>query len=314
MVRTAALLRLGAVLCLVARGDSVLKTIGGGWPSRDAVPLNQFPFVMTHDSGTGYLGGDPTDWWTKTQTVGLGGQAQCGARAFDLRPHVNADGTVVLHHGPVVVQKALKDAVQELVEFANRNPNELVLLYVSHCDGDGCMARTRQALGSIGVPTCTDGHQLYGATYGSTKAMGRLSGGGAVLAIFGFVAENYNDALKCYVGAAYCYESDPGAALEPMWTYIRGLSAMAPAASGELQMIQAHWQYDAASIAAGVLHVSSVLDDESRSSLNSKVADAVTCSPCPPSGGVFKYNNLIQVNNVCDGGNKLYNALRTRVP
>ena len=295
-------------------GDEFGAEPSVGWPNRDAVPLNQFPFVMTHDSGTGYLDDAPTGWWTKTQTVGLGGQAQCGARAFDLRPHVNADGTVVFHHGTVAVQKSLAEAVQELVGFANRNPNELLLLYVSHCEGDGCVERTQQALESIGVPTCTDGNRLHGATYGSAKAMGRMSGGGAMLAIFGFVAENYDDALKCYVGTAFCYQSDPGAVLEPLWSYIRQLSATAPASSGELQMIQAHWQYDADSIAAGVLHASSVLDDETRSSLNSQLADAVTCTPCPPSGGVFKYNNLIEVNNVCDGGGKLYDALRTRVP
>jgi hypothetical protein len=63
-----------------------------------------------------------------------------------------------------------------------------------------------------------------------------------------------------------------------------------------------------------VLHASSVLDDESRAGVNSKVADAVTCSPCPSSGGVFRYYGLIEVDNVCDAHPKLFNALRSRVP
>jgi hypothetical protein len=79
-------------------------------------------------------------------------------------------------------------------------------------------------------------------------------------------------------------------------------------------MLQAHWQLTASSITQGVLHASSTLDDESRASVNSRVADAVTCSPCPPSGGVFKYLNFLQVDNVCDNGIKLYNALRSKVP
>eukprot|EP00729_Bicosta_minor_P014432 gene14432-16850_t len=52
----------------------------------DQVPLNQFPFIMSHDSATGYLDNSPEYWWAKTQTVGFGGQANCGARAFDVRP------------------------------------------------------------------------------------------------------------------------------------------------------------------------------------------------------------------------------------
>ena len=46
-----------------------LSASGSQWPTRDSVPLNQFPFIMTHDAATGYLGSDPVDWWAKTQTV-----------------------------------------------------------------------------------------------------------------------------------------------------------------------------------------------------------------------------------------------------
>ena len=284
------------------------------WPSRDAVPINQFPFIITHDAGTGYLGSNPIDWWSKTQSTGLGGQAHCGARAFDIRP-LSSGSKITFHHADISIDKLLTDAVQELVTFANENPNELLLLYISHCQGDGCNERTQQALEQIGVPSCTDGNQLSGATYGSVKKMGRLSGGGALLAIYGFVAENYNSALTCYGDWGDCYNKETNA-FTPLWNYMRSISAQAPASSGAFSMIQAHWQYDASSIARGVLHASSILTDETRSSLNSQVADAVTCSPCPgPSGlGVFKYANFIEVNNVCDEGGKLYNALRTRVP
>ena len=290
------------------------------WPTRDSVPINQFPFVMTHDAGTGYMNGGVVSWWAKTQSTGLGGQANCGARAFDIRPLVIGNGhPITFHHADIAVDKALVDAVQELITFANENPNELLLLYISHCQGANCQAATQAALANIGVPSCTDGGQLHGATYGSVKTMGRMSGGGAMLAIYGFVAENYDASLTCYGDWGDCYAGggkEEEGAFDPLWNYMRQVSAEAPASSGAFQMVQAHWQYDAESIATGVLHASSILTDETRSAVNSQVADAVTCSPCPgPSGlGVFKYANIIEVNNVCDGGGKLYDALRTRVP
>ena len=55
-------------------------------PPWDLEPLNQFPFLMAHDAATGYLDNSPEYWWAKTQTVGFGGQAACGARSFDVRP------------------------------------------------------------------------------------------------------------------------------------------------------------------------------------------------------------------------------------
>lgn len=42
-----------------------------------------------------------------------------------------------MHHGDVTVPKKMTDALQELVTFANQNPNELIIVYISHCDGDG---------------------------------------------------------------------------------------------------------------------------------------------------------------------------------
>lgn len=66
---------------------------------------------------------------------------------------------------------------------------------------DRCMEATEKAVRGIGVPTCTDGNQLYNATYGSTKALGHLPPGGAMLVIFGDVNENYDDSITCYGGS-----------------------------------------------------------------------------------------------------------------
>jgi hypothetical protein len=240
-------------LCVALRAPA----LGDAWPNKASVPFNQFPFLMTHDSATGYLGGGAVNWWAKTQTVGFGGQAECGARAFDVRPKVGNNGSLIMHHADITVDKELVFAVSELVGFANANPGELIIIYVSHCDGEGCMGKSQTAISGEGIPICTDGNKLKGATYGSVLEMGKLKGGGSVLAIFGFVNENYNAGIQCYGssvnanqtnavqlgpdGLFYCYSSDKGeqdAAFNPFWGYLRTLSARAPAASGELSMLQ----------------------------------------------------------------------------
>lgn len=60
------------------------------------MPFNQFPMISSHDAGTGYLplhtGHPVTDIinrFTKTQGVGMTGQLDCGARAFDWRPYLD---------------------------------------------------------------------------------------------------------------------------------------------------------------------------------------------------------------------------------
>ena len=88
--------------------------------------LTETAFIMTHDSATGYLNGNghpmagvsagPTyDEWMKTQTApacaqgtqpagadcsfSFAGQLDCGARALDLRPTLQPNGDLYMHHG-----------------------------------------------------------------------------------------------------------------------------------------------------------------------------------------------------------------------
>ena len=39
------------------------------------------------------------DKWAQTQSSGLGGQLECGARSFDYRPYLDEDGVLYAHHG-----------------------------------------------------------------------------------------------------------------------------------------------------------------------------------------------------------------------
>lgn len=59
-------------------------------------------------------------------------QAKCGARAFDIRPYLRANGKLVFHHGDAVVNYSLTKALEELVEWNMEHPEELIILSYSH--------------------------------------------------------------------------------------------------------------------------------------------------------------------------------------
>jgi len=71
--------------------------------------------------------------------------------------------------------------------------------------------------------------------------------------------------------------------------------------------VQALWEESTDSVVVGELHGSTLLDDERRSGLNGLLAERVT-------SGVWDVSriNMVEVNNVCDGGNALLSALRAK--
>ena len=73
----------------------------------DATPVNQAPFIMAHDTASGYLGDGLVNSWTKTQSVGMKEQLNCGARVFDARPKLDDSKGLVWHHGDVTVDYQL---------------------------------------------------------------------------------------------------------------------------------------------------------------------------------------------------------------
>lgn len=66
--------------------------------------------------------------------------------------------------------------------------------------------------------------------------------------------------------------------------------------------MKALWESDAYGCVTGTLHNSSLLLDESRSRLNEWVAESI-------ANGKWKYINFLEVNNVCDGGDLIQQAL-----
>merc|ERR1719323_1945226 len=70
-------------------------------------------------------------------------------------------------------------------------------------------------------------------------------------------------------------------------------------------MAQAHWQSSPSSIAQAEIRGSCILDDEVRSDLNALLAQRIR-------RGDFAHMNILEVDNVCDHGNDILSALRSR--
>ena len=43
-----------------------------------------------------------------------------------------------MHHGDVIVRKPFRDAMLDVTGWAAKNQTELVIAYITDCDGDGC--------------------------------------------------------------------------------------------------------------------------------------------------------------------------------
>eukprot|EP00929_Paragymnodinium_shiwhaense_P104693 TRINITY_DN6931_c0_g2_i1.p1 TRINITY_DN6931_c0_g2~~TRINITY_DN6931_c0_g2_i1.p1 ORF type:complete len:346 (-),score=56.42 TRINITY_DN6931_c0_g2_i1:456-1493(-) len=312
MLMYSALAALGAPQVLA--DDAVLRT----------TPLSQWAMIEAHDSATGYLkGGDlfhPVNTWAITQpsnlTAAITMQLNCGARAFDLRAKVDPKGRLVFHHGSIEVMHPLVDVVQEFVNWAAENTadEDFLLAEVKHCDGNNCTEMTVEAFAAAGVQVVTDCTSLQGKTLGDALELSRLPRGGHLLVTMGCVDGDYNPSINCWgVGKLdieySCHQDghDKAVPWEKMWQYLDNTSTAGIPRRGRkpLWAMQALWQESASTIVIGELHLSSLLKDEQKSGLNRAVASAIR-------SGRFPHINLLEVNNVCDGGPELLQALRAR--
>ena len=107
-------------------------------------------------------------------------------------------------------------------------------------------------------------------------------------------------------GFWWCYDKATEAqAFDPLWAYMNRTSGRGP--ESKLWMTQAHWQSSASSVVAGTLHGSSVLLDVQRSQVNQRTAEKLLKSSdfCPSI-------NLLEVDDICNGGSALRAALKNR--
>eukprot|EP00602_Paraphysomonas_sp_CaronLab_P000050 CAMPEP_0185028448 /NCGR_PEP_ID=MMETSP1103-20130426/14169_1 /TAXON_ID=36769 /ORGANISM="Paraphysomonas bandaiensis, Strain Caron Lab Isolate" /LENGTH=265 /DNA_ID=CAMNT_0027562873 /DNA_START=57 /DNA_END=854 /DNA_ORIENTATION=- len=263
---------------------------------------------MTHDAATGDISRSHiVSEWAQTQNIGLYGQLDCGARSFDYRPYY-FNGTLYAHHGGVKINKPMKEAVTEVIEWCNIHTSELVVFYVNSCDGDdGCREAAIDLLVSLGIYTITDCSELTGLSVEDAISLSTLSGGGSLLGLYDCVSEQYDSTVNCYGKGYACYESWDRESTDIPWdkmqSYLIGATKEVPTTDGRLWMAQAHWQSTAESIAIGTLHNSSLLLDESRSNMNGWMAEAITKR-------TFQHLNIVEVDNVCDNGIAIYNAIK----
>lgn len=297
-------------------------------------PLNEYPMIMAHDAATTYLEGGtfhPINKWTKTQPDGgLKALLDCGARSFDWRPKVNSDGTLIMHHGVVDVHVPMKDAVEETLSWiksTNASHENFVHFEIADCEGDDCLLKVTNLFSEYNITVyddeCSD---LMDKTISEVLNLTRLSSsGGSLLVTSGCIDAEYNQSIACsgyqlsendenrrdrsavnlsFTYTCYADSSSKSKPLNEMWSYVDTVIERGPPAS-ELYSLQTLWQESATSIAIGEAHLSSLLLDESRSTLNRLVYERVESGEMDSSK-----LNLIEVNNVCDGASDIIRSVR----
>jgi len=191
------------------------------------------PFLMTHDSATGYIGDGDLLYRdsARTQSVNLREQLDCGARVLGLRVLVNGNDfqDIRFHHtssiaggyhvGWVSEDQRLSNTLPGLVEWSRAHPEELVILAVSECytkrsrtlippfskfdwhQIDCADARLMRAFTDLGVKAETSCHKLTKWTLLEARQAARMDGGGRMLVIPGegkadCVASNFDPQVR----------------------------------------------------------------------------------------------------------------------
>lgn len=299
--------------------------------------LSSASFLMAHDSGTGYLSGkrgisSATNLYAKNQRGTAYDQLQNGARALDVRPKLLQNGTVTLHHGAIAIGTTLETLVQDAVRWCNENPSELVLIlhnnmaYDSNLspDADTAVGALSALYEANGVPYVGCG-DVYGLTVAETMEMSMLANGGYLLAL------DQQDAYTSFCGKSNyisekivtCYPNNRTVpctnAKSPTHSMLKeyvlasanndatdSAYVLGPPKSLDVwpfNIIQGIWQVDTKSAASGVAHVSSVIDDNTKSRINSQLVNWIY-------NGEFNGISLLMVDNVALNGNALTSVLR----
>lgn len=309
-------------------------------PMDTSLLFSQASFVMSHDSCTGYLKTvNVLSTYAKNQMGTVYHQLNNGARALDLRPLLLANGTISFAHGSVHIPVSLDTVVEDAVRWCNQNYNELVLMlpsnliYESSDDSgtDAYVTAMQAVFDAHGVVylSCAD---VYGLTIAEIMELSQLQQGGYLLALdsqdssgsFCGKSNWVNEkTVTCYSypenGSRvstdvqctkrkdeplaslreYALESANNEATDDRYT----LGPPADQESYPLNEIQALWQVDTQAVTKGLSHLSTLLEDNRRSRLNSQVVDWVY-------NGDFDQISLLAVDNIALYGNALLSVTR----
>jgi hypothetical protein len=276
--------------------------------------------IMAHDAATTYLqsgGLHVVNSWAKTQQDGgPSGMLGCGARAFDWRPTLLSNGTIIAHHGDVQVAVTMDTSLSDFTAWLGQHGQavqDLVVLGITECidptNAPGtCVPAVQKLLGLHGVTWVQDCGLLQGLTAAEAYGKSKLPGGGSMLAIFDCWDMNYDDTIACsgYNNATHttsrlhtrsawqilpgegedsytCYTDSPtkNFPLNRMWSYADLVVNKGPPSDGSLYAYQGIWQETAASVEIGLAHGSSLLGDETKSDLNNLIAQRISVCDYP---------------------------------
>lgn len=220
--------------------------------------LHSLSSLRFAQAATGYMGSNPLCGMYKTQTVSFQHMLECGVRALDYRPYyvqpIIGQGAWKFWHGPsstdataianYYTDQTIESTIGEITGWAAANPEELVILVVTHCgcfNVNNCCNGASTELGnvpgldtvfqSLNFPVLDCDVDLASASEASIMNISKLNGGGHAIAMIDHCAqpvatdnwglfadvtyENFTHMKSAVQGAL----SDPGATgdTKPLW-------------------------------------------------------------------------------------------------
>jgi hypothetical protein len=292
---------------------------------------------MSHDAATGYLHNQnlvvsSVASYTKNQIGSAYDQLNDGARALDVRPKLLENGTVICHHGAISIPVTLETLITDAMQWCAENPDELVL--IDHLNfayenatpsADLAVEALTNIYNSLGV-TYVECGDVYGLTVEETMELAALPTGGYLLAMDRHDAYTSSCAkgnwipdqiVTCYPNNTLPCTNPSSPVLQDLKRYVLASANNEPSDSTydlgppqsldfyPLNKIQALWQVDTHSAALGVVHVSSIIDDNTKSRLNAHIVDWVYSNE-------FDAISLLMVDHVRLNGNALLSVLRNQ--
>ncbi|CAJ1409567.1 unnamed protein product [Effrenium voratum] len=260
------------------------------------------PFLMTHDSGTGFMGThDIHSSSCKTQTLNFVEQLNCGVRAFDIRSKVWYEDWTQIHftHGPWVSDQTVASAMPDVVTWAQSHPDEMVVVVISHCevckhknecksessnpDASCTYSQFKSAYEAVGMKVQFDCSTLNTWTLDEARDFAQMDGGGRALVI---------------PGEGYCVNSGYDSSVtseSAVWPYLQQREADAHSITTPYQT-QAFIQQKGAIVPRSA-------------SVNLGVASRAGQYP----GGDFEGVNFLEINLACAYGPTIAQSLGATV-
>ena len=305
-------------------------------PMNPSLLLSEASFLMSHDAATGYLKrnrgiSSATNLYAKNQIGSVYDQLNDGARALDVRPKLLQNGTVVTHHGVITIPVTLEALVSDAIRWCTENPDELVLIFHLNMayenatpSVDTTVAALSGVYNALGVPYVECG-DVYGLTVEETMEVAALSSGGYLVAMDHHDAYASSCAKSNWISSltVTCYPSNntvpctkPNSpTFDDLKNYALASANNEPSDSKyelgppesldvyPFNNIQALWQVDTHSAALGVAHLSSIIDDNTKSNINALIVEWVY-------NREFDAMSLLMVDHVRLNGNALLSVLR----